>query len=232
MQRIGSYSDTHFLHLMRVFTILALLAFVSCRPSTAPLPSGDGPAVTPADGSQYIYQYSSTDSAGNPLALHETVTIQTGATGFVAASVSDTVRGFNTTSSESYTARTDGDLQCNCGCNNYIYPIQTQRTYLVGGGSIQTPTKKNGVAFDANVRIELSYLGAENVTAAGQTFNCAKVQRHSTIKPVDPIPGVATQEAITIFWYSSKLGYFVKEQNTVTPGSPWQNYSRILTGHR
>src|SRR6266542_2993567 len=157
---------------MKIFAILTLLALTACHTSTDPLPSGDGPAVTPPSGSQYQYVYTGSDTAGNAIALHETVTIAANATGFFASRVSDTINHFSTTHSDSYTARSDGDLQCNCGCDNYIYPIQTQHTYLVGGGSIQTPAKKNGIYYDAVMRIELRYLGAENVTAAGETFNC------------------------------------------------------------
>jgi hypothetical protein len=217
---------------MRVFVILASLAIMSCHSTTQPLASGDGPAVMPPNGSSFDYQYVGTDTSGNAINLHETVTIADTLNGFSAVRTSDTSHGIQTHDSVIYTILANGDLQNNCGCEDYIYPIQSQHTYLVSGDSLLTPSKTNGVYYEANARIELSYLGAETLNAAGETFNCSKIQRHTTITASDVSLKIPTIDETTIFWYSSKFGYFVKEQNTISPNVPPGNYTRILIAHR
>jgi hypothetical protein len=214
---------------MRIFTIFALLALVGCHPSTEPLPSGDGPAVTPADGSQYQYIYTGSDTSGHTLTLNEVVTVSSSGSDIIAIRTSDTVRHFSTTGRNSYSVRTDGDLQCNgCTCDWFRFPIQTHQHL---SGSVTTPCKHNGIYFDGLVTTDFYYRGAENITVGTETFLCSKIERKTNIRAQPAVKGISPVDQLSIFWYSSKLGYFVKEQCT-TDGHPSGNYTRILVSHR
>lgn len=214
--------------LMKWSLILLLLCAASCRDMTLmPLSSGDGPAVVPPNGSQYVYRYTGSEASGKQVTFLETVSIQTTDRGFVATRRQDSASCISTYEVDSLMVLSDGDLSTICGCRD-IYPIQTQSTITI---TTTSPAKYNGAAYQEQVVSEYDYVGAENLVVDSVSYLCSKLTRTIAIAPVEPIAGVASIHVASTFWYSSKLGYFVKEQGT-EEANPGYTFTRLLVSHR
>ncbi|MDP4199664.1 MAG: hypothetical protein Q8922_03575 [Bacteroidota bacterium] len=198
-----------------LLSVLCIVSIAGCKSSTGPDPSAN-PAVIPQDGSTFTFRYAGTDPA---VQLTEHVTLMdTIASRFYAHRLSDTIGTFSTTAIDSFQVLANGDLRI-CGCDNLALPIGTHMPYEM---TTTTPVKKDGVIGDGIITIRNMYLDDEVMLAAGQYFVCTKLARETTVYTRFGQPSLDSTFVITdTYWYSAKLGYFVKEQEErSTNGSP------------
>ena len=220
---------------MKKLGIALIFAFslASCHSSTGPATSD--PAVMPPAGSQYVYRVDKPASnSGSAVQLNETATIALQAPDiFVVSRLSDTIGGFSTTSiGETYQLQTSNDLRPltpDTCCDMTALPIATHNSFDSRTASF--PTKNNGVEADGFVAWHTQYDGQEIITAAGQTFACTKVEKSVSVSASsgDPNYPIKTVTVTHIYWYSSDIKFFVKDQFI---SNDTASYTRTLVSYK
>lgn len=205
-----------------------LLLIASCKPSTGPDALAI-PAVMPQDWSTFTYSYIGANPA---VQLTEHVTIlDTIASQFYEIRTSDTVGGFSTDTIEFLQVLANGDLK-RCGCDGLALPIGSHQPYQQMN---TTPVKRNGIVGDGTIMTSASYLAEETIRAAGENFLCTKVNWQDSIYLRFGTHSLDTTFVITdTYWYSAKLGYFVKGQReqSAIGGQPSTVWSRTLLSYK
>jgi hypothetical protein len=212
--------------------ILFSIGFASCQSSNGPM---SGPVAMPKAGNQYTYEVSRPASnQSGAVQLQELASITTAANNiFDVSRQSDTINDFYTsTSGEQYQIFNSGDLWpwgITSSCDSTPLPIASHRSFI--SDSLLTPTKENGFVAMGSVVWHTRYDGEESVLAAGQTFECSKVEKYVTITTVSPNGGTATVTDTHVYWYSPAIQFFVKDQ-LLSSDSTGIVYTRTLTSYQ
>jgi hypothetical protein len=182
-------------------------------------------AIVPPDKSIFNYTFQNTDPS---VLLTEQVTIKdVSSSEFVASLLSDTLANFSTTSTDSFAVLTNGDL---LGLSSSdTLPISSHKTF--SEIPISIPVKLNGEEGTGTIRTGIFYIGQETIFTANENFTCDKVKVVDTVNMVYPSqPSMnSTYIYALIYWYSIKLGYFVKAQEIESDTNDL--WTRILTSY-
>jgi hypothetical protein len=217
---------------MKKLCVLLICAgsIVGCKSSSGPTLVNTNPTSIPPDSSLFTYAYSGTNPA---VQLTEQVTIvDTTNSEFFADLVSDTIGGFSTTSNTLLSILSDGDITLQP--DTLPLPIITHASESENIQSI--PLKIEGEVGTGVIFSHTNYLGEETVTATGESFLCSKVSRTDSVlinfPNVDSLDDTLLN--LTTFWYSTQLGYFVKEQEESSNdgGAMNEDWTRILTAYK
>ncbi len=216
--------------------LLILLAcavsFGACHTFTGPQPGQ--PAVMPKAGSEFTYRV---DAAAGTLQEQTTISSILNDT-FVAQRRSDTVNGFSTSANEGYAILNSGDLWPidTCGCDTLPLPIASHETFVGTPHGPWAPTKLNGfVDTSTSVIYRTQYEGESTIAAVGTNFDCSTVTQTVTVMAESGQAGggVDTTVATHRYWYSSKLGFFVKdEESYLVHGLDSTIFTRTLISYR
>jgi hypothetical protein len=217
----------------KLFVILTCAAsFAACRSSNGP--GFDQAAVMPKAGSEFIYQVVAPQGQ-----LQEITTITNlSNNSFTAIRKSGYVNGFSTSDSEQYSLLASSDLLplFISTCDSFPLPIATHRSFISPNTS-GTPTKLNGfVDSNSSVIFQTQYEGEVTINAAGTNFPCSQVSETITVMAVNPLSvggSVDTQSITHRYWYSSAIGFFVKDQETEQTWSGTKtDYTRTLVSYK
>jgi hypothetical protein len=213
--------------------LLCVGSIAGCKSSTEPTSLNNISASMPADSSTFTYAYSDTDTIPSKQLTEHVTIVDTTNSEFFADLVSDTVGGFSTTSNSQILVLSDGDIQI-LSDDTLTLPIATHQSYTESQSSI--PVLINGEAGTVTFVSHSDYLGEETISAAGQSLSCSEVSRtDSTLFNVPQNDSLNnTIVIVRTFWYSSQLGYFVKEQeeSSSNGGPSGVDYTRILTAYK
>jgi hypothetical protein len=209
----------------RFIVVFGSMIFMSCSsPSMGPISVNSG-TIVPPDKSIFDYSLQNADPA---VLLTEQVTIKDASSSkFVASLISDTLANFFTTSTDSFTVMTNGDLLPLS--NSDTLPISSRKTY--SEIPISIPVKLNGEVGTGTINTGIFYIGQETISAANENFICEKVKVIDTVSMVYPSQPSMNSNSIYafIYWYSTKLGYFVEAQEIDSISNVF--WTRILTSY-
>jgi hypothetical protein len=191
-----------------LLSVLAL-AFGGCRGVTLEPELGDGSAVIPLDGAQYVYSYKVNGAKDSTL---ETVRMEcVGKSKFIAQrnSKSAAIR------LDTFRLREDGDLEW--FLYDEVFPVGTRGSYAIVAS---TPLQTSSGSLD--LESTLRYDGADSVAVGDSSFLCSRIVCDRRISSPS-----RTSTAHVTYWYSAKAAFFVLEQSRSTTNSEL-NYDRRL----
>jgi hypothetical protein len=222
----------------KLFVLLTCAAsFAECHTSSGP--GFDQSAVMPKAGSQFTYQVVAPQGQ-----LQEITTIKGLSNNtFTASRQSDTVNGFWTSGPQQYLLLSSGDLlpldsATLCGCDSSPLPIASHKLFDPPDTGPFIPTKLNGfVDNNSSVTTSSQYEGEVTILAAGTNFQCSQVSKSVTIIAISPNATANGQSDTTVithrYWYSSAIGFFVKDQVIAPVGdSSYTNFTRTLVSYK
>ena len=215
--------------------LICAASLAACRSSNGP--SFDQAAIMPISGSVFTYQIVAPASQLQELTTITNVSNNT----FYALRRSDTVDGFFTSDSEQYLLLASGDLlpldsATLCGCDSIPLPIASHQLFDPPDTGPFTPTKLNGFVYNnSSVSTRSQYEGEQTIFAAGTNFQCSQVSKTVTIiaSSGKAYPIADTTVITHRYWYSSAIGFFVKDQ-VIAPAddSTVTNFTRTLVSYK
>lgn len=220
----------------KLFVLLTCAAsFAACHTSSGP--GFDESAVMPKAGSEFTYQVVATQGQLQELTTITNLSNNT----FTALRQSDTANGFWTSGSQEYLLLSSGDLlpldsATLCGCDSSPLPIASHKLFDPPDTGPFTPTKLNGyVDQNSSATWHSRYEGEQTIYAAGTNFDCSQVSKTLTIISASGKPNpIADTNIITYrYWYSSAIGFFVKDEEIEqTGGITKTDYTRTLVSYK
>jgi hypothetical protein len=208
-----------------LLTFAALLA--ACRSSNSP--GFDESAVMPKVGSEFTYQVVAPQGQLQEITTITNVSNNT----FTALRRSDTANNFWTSDSENYTLVASGDLfpTSISSCDSLPLPIATHTSF------ISPNIKLNGYPnSNSSITFQTLYDGEEAIFAAGTNFQCSIVSETVTVIAFSPLAGNSeadTQSVTHRYWYSSAIGFFVKDEAIEQAGGTTKtDFTRTLVSYK
>lgn len=198
--------------MVKVSLILCGLILSACRGINFEPERGDGPAVVPAAGSEFVYSYKAT-GALDSTTEHTSFVLLDGRN-FIAVQ-SEALA----TARDTFRVRDDGDLESQSF--DVIFPIKTQSSYTM---TTSTPVIRNGSAYIEAAVSDFKFEGTDRLKVADTSFLCSRIGRTLSIMPSNSNPGLSAKMT---YWYSSKAGYFVMVRSESST-NPEMNYERRL----
>jgi hypothetical protein len=106
----------------------------------------------------------------------------------------------------------DGDLvRHQAPLYDLVLGVGSHRRYEIP--TLHTPVRYQGYAYEGSIDFFTEYLGEESVRIGSRSYQTSEVRESVIITFVPDIAGdTLTSKLLTTYWYSSALGFAVKEQ--------------------